>query len=55
MTIITILEFPLTLYRNGNFELYNLRTRLWRMLKISSALREYDLLEDGGKDKRFVL
>lgn len=55
MTIITVLELPLTLYRNRSFELYNLGIRPWRMLRIQSAWHGYDFLEEGSKDKRFVL
>lgn len=51
MAIITALELPLALYRNGSFELYNLGRRPWRMLSIQSAWHGYDLLEEGGKDK----
>lgn len=42
VTFITLLELPLILYGNGNFELYSLGIRPWGMVKIPSALHKYD-------------
>ena len=55
MTISTILELPIALYRNDSFELSNMGIRPWRMLSIQRAWHGYDLLEEGSKDKRFIL
>lgn len=53
VTFTTLLELPLILSGNGNFELYGLRIRPWGMVKISNALHKYDSLEE--RDKRFIL
>lgn len=52
---VTLLELPLILYGNGNFELYSLGIKTWGMVKIPSALHKYDSLQERDKDKRFIL